>query len=76
MLHLIASPTDWSRVAFALELLDSTNLAGTISSRLATVARKSGTESVALAFPPLQASALQRVGQALGVNLAAASAVA
>jgi len=71
MLRLSASAQDWGRVVFALETLDSAILAGTIRSLLAAPPRPSGAGSVALAFTPQQAGALQKVGGALGMSLLA-----
>lgn len=71
LLRLSASAQDWGRVVFALETLDATILAGTVRSLLAASPRPSGAGSVALAFTPQQAGALQRVGGALGMSLLA-----
>ena len=72
LLRLACPPTDWVRLASALDALVSLTLAGVVRTLLAAAPRSAGTEPVALAFTPQQAGALQRVATALGLDLPAA----
>ncbi len=71
LLRLACPPTDWSRLATALEALDSPALAGTVRAMLVEAPRSDQAAPVALAFTPQQAGALQRVAAALGLDLPA-----
>lgn len=71
LLRLAAQPTDWVRLAAALEAVDSFVLANVVRTLLAAAASPTATEAVALAFTPEQAGALQRIGAAIGLSLPA-----
>jgi len=71
LLRLSCSPTDWRRLAAALDAADSPILAGTVRALLAAAPRTDEAAPVPLAFTPQQAGELQRVAAGFGLALPA-----
>ena len=75
LLRLACPPSDWTRLAAALDAADSPILARVVRTMLAAASRPRAAEDAALIFTVEQAGELQRVAASLGLSLPATPVV-